>query len=124
MPDTYTPYRFTDDEEVIDPPVIQEYERRLRDAQASGDDAQIAVVQEDYHAERKRVADKHNERVEDRRREDERLLAQDRQRVEQERSESTREQEQRDERSNIERLRAEQEANRQNPPADPNGGNS
>jgi hypothetical protein len=73
MPDSYTPYRVTDSGDIIDPPVIPEYERRLTEASAAGDTAQIAIVTEDYHGERKRVAERHNQQVQERRNEDERL---------------------------------------------------
>lgn len=105
MPDKYTEYRTDNDGNVVDPPRIPEFESRMRDAQSSGDESQIAVVQEDYDAARQRIVDKHNESVNARRKDDERLLAQERQRAEQDREQTARANTERAERERLEVLR-------------------
>jgi hypothetical protein len=75
MPDLYTKYQFDDAGNVIDPPTIPEYERRGVEAQASADVTQMELVAEDYADARRRVAERHNSRVDARAREDELLLA-------------------------------------------------
>lgn len=112
MPDIYTEYQTDDDGSVINPPVMREYEDRLRDATAVGDLARIATVSEDYEAERKRVADRHNQQVQDRRADDDRLLAEQRQAQEQARADA-------DNRSQEDARRARANALRNAPPTPP-----
>lgn len=74
MPDLHTRYEITDDG-VKNPPVIREFEQRVSDAAAAGDTAQLDVIMDDYNAERRKIAERHNARVDARQQEDRRLLA-------------------------------------------------
>lgn len=123
MPDTYTKYEISDDDEIVDPPVIPEYERRITEATAQSDDTQIELVTEDYHEARLRIAKRHNERVDDRKSDDERVLARDRKNTEDKQREEASAREREEERARIETLRQEQTAvTTPNKPAEPDMG--
>lgn len=80
MPDLYTPYQLTEDGGLIDPPTIPRFEREIADACALVDEAQIAILTEEYHAARQKIAETHNRRVAERQADDARLFAVHRQR--------------------------------------------
>lgn len=48
----------TEGSNIIDPPVIREYERRIADASAEADTAMLEILYEDYSAERERIVER------------------------------------------------------------------
>lgn len=75
MPDMYTLYQTDGEDGLIDPPIIPDMERQLIEAGALGDTVQIEILTEEYAAKRQKVADLHNEKVNDRATQDKMLLA-------------------------------------------------
>lgn len=119
MPDQFTPYERDDDGNIINPPIIAEHERRMTDACASADESQIAIAQEDYDAQRARVADDHNDRVNQRQRDDARLLAEDRARQDRDAADRRAAAERDADRRRADELRAREDADRAVEPSPP-----
>lgn len=110
MPDLYTKYQYNDAGDLIDPPRIPDFERRLIEAGALGDTGLIESLTEDYEDKRRTMAEKHNQRVEDRASEDQRLLAERNERNRQQSADNAREQQQQRDRADADELR-QQEGN-------------
>lgn len=50
-------YKVDESGGIIDPPIIQDHERRITDAQASGDDNLVHALHQKYHDERREIVD-------------------------------------------------------------------
>lgn len=126
MPDQYTKYQYNDSGDLIDPPRIPDMERQLIEAGALGDTALIESLTEDYEEKRHSMAERHNQRVDERADEDRRLLAERDERAREESASRVRADADARSREEADRLREEAAANRSTgePTTVQGGGNS
>lgn len=118
MPDQYTKYTIDEDGGVQDPPVVASFERELSDAMGMADEAQIQEVTDRYAERRHKIAKAHNDKVDQRNRDDERILREEDARRRAELADER-------ERASVNAERARAQELRDNPPTpadDPNAG--